>query len=138
MYAINSSVEKDRHSVDYSLAFVCVRVFFEWGGGLMLIPKPSLPVGTCGSDKGCMTAELSTFPYCKGSQVHTIGCEAVVLATQGSLVYRSPTEKKRGRDGLYMQIHTQAFFNDTDHLVSTCKALCMCMWVCMWVCAFKS
>lgn len=106
MYAINSYVEKDRYSVDYSLASVCVHAFFEWGGGLMLIPKPSLPAGTCGLDKGCMTAELSTFPYCKGSWVHAIGCEAVVLATQGLLVYRSPAEKMRGRDELYMETHT--------------------------------
>lgn len=106
MYAINSYAEKDRHSVDYSL-YVCV--CFEWGGGLMLIPKLSRPAGTCGSDEGCMTAELSTFPYWKGSWVQATGWEAVVLATQGSLVCCSPTEKVRTRPIVHADTDTCFF-----------------------------
>lgn len=80
MYAINSYVEKDRHFLWIIVCLLCVRFL---SGGLMLIPKPRHPAGTCGSDEGCMTAESSTFPYCKGSWVQATGWEAVVLATQG-------------------------------------------------------
>lgn len=115
---------------------LCVRAcvfFLGIGWGLMLIPKLSRPAGTCGWTEGCMTAELSTFPYCKGSWVQVTGWEAVVLATQGSPVCCSPTEKERKRRFVRAHIrqHRQAFSNDTDHLASTCKTLCTCMWVCV-------